>query len=61
MIQEIFRHGARTPYFPNTKDGSFLPEFDPSEPTLTNQGKYMHYQLGKIIHSTYWFELFGDS
>lgn len=60
MVQELFRHGARYPIYPNKIDGSEYALGENSVGELTTQGKSMHYLLGKAIYKMYWEKIFGQ-
>lgn len=60
MVQELFRHGARYPIYPNKFDMSEYALADNSIGELTTQGKTMHYLLGKKM-KPYWEQLFENN
>lgn len=61
FVQQVFRHGARYPIFPSSKDKSDFATEQHSVGELTSQGKAMHYMLGKLLFQDYWGRLFGSS
>jgi hypothetical protein len=60
-VQQVFRHGARYPIYPNAYDGSHIAQAEHSVGELTTQGKAMHYMLGKMLYRDYWGKLFGQN
>lgn len=61
FVQQVFRHGARYPIYPNDKDGSKFAMEQNAVGELTSQGKAMHYMLGKMLYDEYWKKLFGEN
>lgn len=57
FVQELFRHGARYPIHPSTKDGTEYALADNMAGELTDEGKRMHYLLGKKLYKDYWESL----
>jgi hypothetical protein len=49
-VHEVFRHGARYPIYPNSKDFSNISLTDNAFGELTRQGKSQHYLLGKKLY-----------
>lgn len=60
-VQEVFRHGARYPIYPSSKDNSAYASAERSVGELTKQGKSMHYLLGQGLYNEYYSRLFGTN
>lgn len=59
-MQEVFRHGARYPEHVLGIGDEFIRE-QQLFGDLTNEGKSMHYRLGRKLYKQYWKKLFGGT
>lgn len=62
LVQELFRHGARYPFYTIQNDNISEEATNSNKKSeLTAQGRHMSYILGKLLYAKYWKALFSGT
>jgi hypothetical protein len=61
FIEVVTRHGVRYPQYLNDYDFSNITLVDGALKELTQEGRQMHYLLGRLLYKKYWAAIFEDT